>query len=362
MGLIAPSLCCQGRLGVIMDTLNKSDAHPFRIRPYALILALIWTAIVGSSLIWNIYNTKQGTLDVARIQARSSFMKDVIYRSWNALHGGVYVPVSDETTPNPYLKVPKRDVTTRSGIELTLINPAYMTRKVHEIEAKAYEMRSHITSLNPIRPANAPDPWETQALEAFKDGAKEASSVEKMNGADYMRLMRPLVTKKGCLKCHAVQGYKVGDIRGGISVSVPMSPLWAVENSHLLSLAVGHGLLWVVGLVGVFLGTLVAEFRNSIRKRAEETVRKSEQELSMILQTTAQGFWLNDNDNNMMDVNEAMCEVLDLPKEEIVGRNFFDFLDEKNKEIVREQNRIRKKGTQSLYEISLLIRLTHKMI
>jgi PAS domain S-box-containing protein len=56
----------------------------------------------------------------------------------------------------------------------------------------------------------------------------------------------------------------------------------------------------------------------------------------------------------MMEVNEAMCEILGLPQEEIVGRNFFDFLDEKNREIVREQNRIRKKGIQSLYEISLI--------
>jgi hypothetical protein len=80
-----------------MNKLNKSDAHPFRIRPYTLILALIWTAIVGGSLMWNIYNTKQGTLDVARIQARSSFMKDVIYRSWNALYGGVYVQAKELT-------------------------------------------------------------------------------------------------------------------------------------------------------------------------------------------------------------------------------------------------------------------------
>jgi PAS domain S-box-containing protein len=133
-----------------------------------------------------------------------------------------------------------------------------------------------------------------------------------------------------------------------------MSPLWAVENSHILTLAVGHALLWVVGLVGILLGTLVAEFRNTIRKRAEETVRKSEQQLSMILQTTAQGFWLNDQDDNIMEVNEAMCEILDLPKEEIVGRNFLNFLDEKNREIVHEQNLIRKKGKQSFYDISLL--------
>jgi hypothetical protein len=33
--------------------------------------------------------------------------------------------------------------------------------------------------------------------------------------------MKPLVTQEGCLKCHEHQGYKVGDIRGGVSVYVP---------------------------------------------------------------------------------------------------------------------------------------------
>jgi PAS domain S-box-containing protein len=90
------------------------------------------------------------------------------------------------------------------------------------------------------------------------------------------------------------------------------------------------------------------------RKKAEDAVRESQQELSMILQTTAQGFWLADKDNYIQDVNEAMCEILDLAKEKIVGDNFLNFLDEENKEIVREQDRIRKKGKQSMYEISLL--------
>ncbi len=90
------------------------------------------------------------------------------------------------------------------------------------------------------------------------------------------------------------------------------------------------------------------------RKMAEEAVHESRERLDTILKTTAQGFWLNDQEDNMMEVNEAMCEILGLPKDEIVGRNFFDFLDEKNREIVREQNRIRKKGIQSIYEISLI--------
>ena len=90
------------------------------------------------------------------------------------------------------------------------------------------------------------------------------------------------------------------------------------------------------------------------RKQAEEAIRESRERLNTILKTTAQGFWLNDQDDNIMEVNEAMCEILSLGKDEIVGSNFFDFLDEKNKEIVREQNRMRKKGIHSLYEISLI--------
>jgi PAS domain S-box-containing protein len=121
-----------------------------------------------------------------------------------------------------------------------------------------------------------------------------------------------------------------------------------------------YSLLWKA-LVPAFLIVMLFFYWNRRlskevveRKRAEETVRKSEQELSMILRTTAQGFWLADKDSNIMDVNEAMCEILDLSKEEIVGGNFLDFLDEENREIIREQVRIRKKGKQSMYEISLL--------
>ena len=90
------------------------------------------------------------------------------------------------------------------------------------------------------------------------------------------------------------------------------------------------------------------------RKAAEEAIRESRERLNTILKTTAQGFWLNDQDENIMEINDAMCEILGLTKEEIVGSNFFNFLDEKNREIVREQNRMRKKGIHSMYEISLI--------
>lgn len=54
-----------------------------------------------------------------------------------------------------------------------------------------------------------------------------------------------LVTEKTCLVCHAKQGYKEGDIRGGISVTLPFTmklPLISLISSHLISYV--SGLLW----------------------------------------------------------------------------------------------------------------------
>jgi len=323
----------------------------------------MWSAIVIASLTWNVYQTRQGTLDVARIQARDSFMKDIVYRRWNAGHGGVYVPVTDESPPNPYLEVPERDITTQSDIVLTLMNPAYMTRQVHELGAKAFGIQGHITSLNPIRPANAPDSWEARALESFQDGVKEFSSIEELKGNAYMRFIRPLITEEGCLKCHAKQGYKVGDIRGGISVSIPMSPLWAVERSSLLTIYLGHGLLWLVGLVGVGFGARRLSRQINKRKRAEnelkrhkdhleervaertaelkmlnqdlelevadhkqteESLRESEERLQSFMDSATDGFMLFDSELNHIELNKVAQEMRGLERKDIIGKNITD--------------------------------------
>ena len=86
----------------------------------------------------------------------------------------------------------------------------------------------------------------------FESGTMEFVSIIRKKSEKYLRFMRPLITEKGCLRCHAAQGYKVGDIRGGISISVPMTPFYAVAqktNSHsgyrtLLSFIDWTGIYW----------------------------------------------------------------------------------------------------------------------
>jgi two-component system, cell cycle sensor histidine kinase and response regulator CckA len=268
---------------------KETGVHQISVKPYAWAVGIVWSLVVAGSLLWAWYQTRQGTLEVASSQARVAFEKDITYRRWNASHGGVYVPVNEKTAPNPYLKIPERDVTTTSGVALTMMNPAYMTRQVHELATEAYGIQGHITSLDPIRPGNAPDAWETKALEAFRAGVKEVGSVEEMRGESTFRLMRPLMVEESCLKCHSAQGYQVGDIRGGISVSLPMAPYLAVERSQIRTLLLGHGLLWLCGLAGIWFGTRRLGQYITERGLAEEALCRSEERFRRVVESSPMG-------------------------------------------------------------------------
>jgi signal transduction histidine kinase len=272
---------------------------------YIELLAVVWTVIIVGSVVWNVAEVNANTLEVARIQAQTAFEKDVLYRRWNAGHGGVYVPVTEDTQPNPYLTdIIERDITTPSGRQLTLMNPAYMTRQVHELAAKENGVLGHITSLNPIRPENAADPWETEALQAFEQGETVVSSVEELNGKSYMRLMRPLVTEEGCLQCHAKQGYELGDIRGGISVSVPMAPLLAVSYRQERMLVIGHTLLWLVGLGGITLT------RRQLKRNERERLQAETEREHLILDLDAYAHSVAHDLKNPLSVMLGCTDVL----------------------------------------------------
>ena len=95
-----------------------------------LILASVWTLVLGSSLVWNLLVIRRGVQAQATIEARSLFNKDLVYRRWAADRGGVYVPETESTPPNPHLSfVKERDIETPSGKKPTLMNPAYIIRQ-----------------------------------------------------------------------------------------------------------------------------------------------------------------------------------------------------------------------------------------
>jgi PAS domain S-box-containing protein len=243
----------------------------FLIRRMGWVMAGVWTMILLLSLLWNRQQSIVNTNALALEGLRVSHEKDLVYRRWAAEHGGIYVPVSEHTPPNPHLShIPERDITTPSGQRLTLINPAYMTRQAQVLSEEEYGERGKITSLNPLRSENRPDSWETTALNSFSEDVKEAMVIMDIDGQPYMRLMKPFFTEEGCLRCHGHQGYQTGDILGGISVSTAMAPYLDHIKSAQIDSGVGHALIWIMGLVGIFMMT----FRLEVMARERREVRE----------------------------------------------------------------------------------------
>ncbi|MBE0625571.1 MAG: PAS domain S-box protein [Burkholderiales bacterium] len=301
------------------------DASTSQLNTVFIGLISFWSAVIVGFAAWSYWQLYTATVEIARASAYESLSKDLVYRRWATLHGGVYVPVTPETPPNPDLAdVPERDISTPSGKKLTLINPAYMTRQVHQLAKKDFGSRGHITSLKPIRPENVPDEWEKHALQAFERGAKEVSSLEPIGDQTYMRFMRPLFAEAGCLKCHAKQGYKIGDIRGGLSVSVPWSDYRQALRSELLVHVFGLGGIWALGILGLRFGRNRIQDNMHERRRASQELRESEERHRTILQTAMDGFWLADTQGRLLDVNEAYCRMSGYGRQELLAMRISD--------------------------------------
>jgi len=312
IALLASILCIM--LETHISRKDVSQSLPARLGPYPWVLVVVWTVLIGTSLAWSIYHKRQETMAVAMNEARTIFEKDLIYYRWAASQNGVFVPVAKDTGPNPYLKhFSDTSAVTDSGKPLTLVNPEYMIRQVYELQTVDNGARGHITSLDPIRPSNAADPWEEKALQAFEDGEKEVSAIQDMDGQRYFRLMRPMITEQGCLKCHADQGYKLGDIRGGISVSVPMALLNSLFRKDLFTMFLAHGALWILGLLGIFLGAY--RITGSIREKDQAETR-----LRTIINNMLDGLITLEENGIIESLNAPAAGMFGYLSEETVGQ------------------------------------------
>lgn len=267
------------------DIQQGGGAEVRRVWRHGIIAAVVWTLMVAASVQWTMAEHHQHLVRLAQVWAETAFEQDVQYWMWNVRHGGVYAQVDRDTQPDPYLRhFAERDIVTPSGRHLTLINPSYMTRQVFNVARERGAVLGHVTSLKPLDPANKPDAWEKKGLLQFAQGAKVAKATVTLDGKRYYRFMRPLLVQQSCLKCHANQGYHVGDVRGAISVAVPMPRAFAAD-ARFSGLLLGFGALWLLGLGGI--GAATASLAQRTR-RLVQTNDRLQGEVEMRRETEAE--------------------------------------------------------------------------
>jgi hypothetical protein len=231
-------------------------------------LVVLFTLLLTTFYIWD-QRSRHRYLELQMKEtAKAHFEQIVLTRLWNASYGGVYVAVTEDTQPNPYLDDPEKTIATIDGKEYTKLNPAYMTRQLSLLTDERRSFKIRMSGLNPINPLNRPDAWEAAMIRSFEEGEKEGFGRMQYLGRNYFRYMAPLKVTEECLGCHGKEGYTIGDVKGGISVSIPSAFLEALHKDLDRKSFIAFG---AVGLVAISLLTGTTWV---LAKRSSEGLRK----------------------------------------------------------------------------------------
>lgn len=225
-----------------------------------IIFISLWSLLIISFYVYIHIAINKVFLNFSLIQAKTVFEKDIMLRRLISSFGGVYVEIKENIKPNPYLKIPNRD-------QLTLINPAYLMRLLQQQTINSSLFKSRIVSLDPINPINTPDPWEKKALQyLINTNGKEFYELVKENGKFIFKYLQVFVTEETCLKCHGENGYKlsgksykVGEIRGGISVYLDYTNYLTTSRKYLLFHQISFGIIYIVGIIATLIGYKLIE-------------------------------------------------------------------------------------------------------
>lgn len=131
------------------------------------------------------------------------------------------------------------------------LNPARVGGELSRRMSKSTPFTIRQISLKYRNPSNAPDDFEAAVLENMeKQKPQDAFSSESLdaNRKKIFRYIDPLYIEEECLQCHGAplgeldisgykkEGYKIGDLRGAISVSASLEPLYASLRTNIIIL------------------------------------------------------------------------------------------------------------------------------
>ena len=302
----------------------QSLAKKISKQRYSLALLAAWSVLIFLSAVWNIHENFRGTYSKAVIEAETIFQHNLAYRRWNSMHGGVYAKVTEINPPNPYIVIGQRDLIAQDGTEYTMINPFQMTRQAYDLlkkQSPELAVYNRTVSLDPLNSDNIPDEWEIKALEGFESGKGAISEITTIGGLPYMRLMSPYITEERCLGCHEHQGYDVGDIRGGMSISVPMQPYYEAAASAKEIIVMTHMLLWMLGAV-----TITLLFFGLSRYQAR--IVKNEEKFRIVSEFAYNfEYWVNEN-KKIAFISPSCERVTGYSRKEFLKKShmFFDMI------------------------------------
>ncbi len=262
-----------------------------------LIVMIIAVIVVSTSILTYINTKRQKTQMLAEVQKQARMAADQL--------------ISTRKIIAEKQKAINTD--SKGNFEFKGVIPAVLGREIAEHFSQTTIFKMKQTSIKYRNPSNKPDAWEIHQLERFEGDPdlKDISEITKLeDGTEVFRLLVPLKIEEACLKCHGdpatsstgdgkdlagrqMENYKLGDIRGGISVTAPMAAVNTAIASNRNFNIIGNGIYVIlIGMIVFFITrniiSLLKRLVYNLKNGAEE-VSSAANQISSSSQSLADG-------------------------------------------------------------------------
>lgn len=257
------------RLALTSKTYNLKLIMPFFI---SMCLVIV-TFIVGLSS-YMFHRTDDELREHLRNHAIS--YTDLInnIKNWSIFYDNIYVEKKRGVTSSEYLRKMgiEPDLPAINGRVLTMRNHAIVISEISRRSEQANGVKFRITSLSPIDPANTPDDFEREGLARFSAGSREYYRLtgEKKKEPIY-RYMSPLYVESSCLECHGNSNYRIGDVIGAISLTIPAQK--QVRDAGFLRILILLSAVFSIGMFISIIYVLVWRLARSLGKAQKQLKR-----------------------------------------------------------------------------------------
>jgi PAS domain S-box-containing protein len=246
---------------------------------YWLIPVLFWLFLSGFSVFWNLSLLNQTVVDIA-------------YERGHAMY---------------------------QMIRQTKINPYIMKSDPNAFKQQSMkDLYYRVVSNQPINPNNRASAWETKVLDRFETDSTHYFSAHDQE----FRYVGPLYTKQICLSCHGFGNAEVGDVRGGISITVSAQPIIDSQTNARQTMLIMHA---TVFLIITSLSILFMQFLRRHWRYMDKTQRKlrdQKQFLSDVTNSMSEGFVVLDGQGRVTYANPECVNLLGWDDHELVGEIF----------------------------------------
>ncbi len=276
---------------------------------------------------WMLDHNRLVTHELAENQARANFNKDKAFRLWMANQGRIYIPVGEQFQPSPYLAhIEDRDMTTPSGIKLSMVNPARVVRELDEEYGHLFGVAGRVTSLMPLNPINQPDVWEKAALLQFEQGVKEVFEYTSINGEPYLRMIEILPVKKGCLLCHPYLADKTNGVGGGVTIALPMKEFLARQDEEDWRDSQLFIITWVIGILGLLIALFHLKRQVQEKEKLLYSLASSQSRTAAILDSALDCVISIDASSMVIEINPATEKTFGYKRSSMIGRDLTELI------------------------------------